>query len=439
MSYAQFLATKAKRVPDYGTDIDRSQIHSNLYGFQTDIVQYAVRKGRGGIWTTTGTGKSRIQLEWCRHSGETSLIVAPLAVCHQTIREARAIDLDVSYVRRDEEITGPGVWITNHERVGLFDPGRLDAVALDEGSILRDSVGKRRTQLIKHFEQVPHRISCTATPRPNDAEELTNQAEFLGIASRANMLATYFVHDSDEGWQLKGHARAPMFKWMATWAIALRRPSDMGYPDDGFILPGLEIIPELVSVDVVPPDGQLFAADVLGVGGHAALRRSTLDARCKRAAELVDAEPGQQWLLWTGLNAEADLLTDMIPGAVNVYGSLSPEEKAERLLAFADGEIPVLVTKPSIASRGLNWQNCCRMAFVGLSYSYEDYFQAIRRCYRHGQKNVVHAHIVLSELESKVSSVVARKEREADGFMAELVSAMRRARAEWGDQWMTSI
>jgi hypothetical protein len=239
------------------------------------------------------------------------------------------------------------------------------------------------------------------------------------------MLAAYFVHD-DQGWRLKGHARRPMFTWMASWAVALRRPSDLGYPDDGYILPGLEIVSELIPVEL-EAEGQLFATDLGGVGGRARVRRDTLAARCGRVLDLVAAEPDEPWLLWCGLNDEASTLARLIPGAVNVGGSMTPEQKADALLGFADGDIRVLVTKPSIASQGLNYQHCARMAFVGLSDSYEQYYQAIRRCYRYGQTRVVRAHVVLSELESQIAANVARKETEASAMTAELVTAMRTA------------
>lgn len=426
-SYAEFLATKRRRTGDVGHHIDSDQVHPFLHDWQNDIVRWSVARGRAANWTTTGTGKTVMQLEWARLSGDTALIVAPLAVCQQTIREAaNRLDIEVRYARSGDQITDPGLWITNYELVDRFEPARLDAVVLDEGSILRDSTGKTRNLLIEHFAPVPRRLTCTATPAPNEAEELTNQAEFVGAASRVDMLATYFIHD-ERGWRPKGHARRPMFAWMAQWAMALRKPSDLGYPDGGYDLPGLDVIPEIVQTEV-SADGQLFATDLGGVGGRAKVRRQTLHARCERAAELVAAEPEEPWLLWAGLNDEAEQLARLVPGAVNVHGSMSPEEKAEALLGFADGEFSVLVTKPSIASRGLNWQHCARQAFVGLSDSYEDYFQCIRRSHRYGQTRVVRAHVVLSELEQQIAANVARKEREADLMMDELVAEMARAR-----------
>lgn len=430
MRYAEFLAAKAVRVHPAGIDVAPGDLHPMLHHWQRDIVQWAAHVGRAAIWADTGLGKTVMQVEWARAMTAprdgVALIVAPLAVCAQTVRECAKVATHAVYVRDGADITDPGIYVTNYEMVPYFDPALITSVVLDEASILKQSDGKTRTMLIDHFATVPYRLACTATPAPNDPEELTSQAEFLGHMTRVNMLAAYFVHD-DQGWRLKGHARAPMMRWMATWALALRRPSDLGYPDDGYVLPGLKVIPHLLPVNSVP-QGQLFATDLGGVSGRAKVRRETLDARCRRAAELVAAEPDQPWLLWAGLNDEADLLTSLIPGAVNVHGALTPEQKAAALLDFADGKIRVLVTKMQIAAFGLNFQHCARMVFVGLSDSYEAYYQAIRRCYRYGQTRVVHAHVVLSELESQIAANIARKERDAAAVTGALVEEMRRAR-----------
>jgi superfamily II DNA or RNA helicase len=422
-TYAEFLARKAAvKVAD---EISVGETNPMLHEWQAEIVAWAVRTGRAAIWADTGLGKTFMQIEWARLSGETSLIVAPLAVTQQTIREAGRLGVAARYVRDASQVDAPGVYVTNYEMVTRFDPASFDAVVLDEASILKQSDGKTRTLLIQHFADVPRRLACTATPAPNDVEELTNQAEFLGVSTRVNMLAAYFVHDSD-GWRMKGHARGPMFRWMTSWAVALRRPSDLGYDDTGYILPGLDIIPHTLDVDVVP-DGQLFATDIGGVGGRAKVRKATLDARVARAAAIVAAEPDEPWLIWCGLNDEADALARAIPGSVNVSGSWSPEDKAGALLGFADGTIERLITKPSIAAFGLNWQRCARMVFVGLSDSYEAYYQSIRRCYRYGQQRKVHAHVVLSALESQIATNVRRKEREASEITTALVREMQRA------------
>lgn len=424
--YAAFLARKQAVASEHGPSVKPSDCHPLLHDWQAELVAWAARTGRAALWADTGLGKTVMQLEWARlvSDGQPALVVAPLAVCAQTVREAHRLGIPASYVRSETEAPA-ALWVTNYEMVDRFDPDNLIAVVLDEASILKQSDGKTRTRLIEHFRDVPYRLACTATPAPNDPEELTNQAEFLGHSTRVNMLAAYFVHD-DQGWRLKGHARRPMLRWMASWAVALRRPSDLGYPDDGYDLPGLEITPHFLPVPIEPED-QLFATDLGGVGGRAAVRKQTLEARCRRAAELVNAEPDEPWLLWCGLNDEAELLAKLT-GAVNITGSMTPEEKADALLGFADGKHKRIVTKPSLAAFGLNWQHCARMAFVGLSDSYEAYYQAIRRCYRYGQTRVVHAHIVLSEIEGQIAANVARKEREASGLTASLVTEMRALR-----------
>ena len=422
MSYAAFLEQKSLRADRVGLDVEADDLHPALYDFQREGVRWALGVGRAAIFWDCGLGKTLAQVEWARHSADTALIVAPLSVARQTVREAELVGCEVRYVRSGFEVTGPGVWITNYEMVEQFDPALFGAVVLDESSILKNVDGKTRTRLTDSFRAVPRRLACTATPAPNDVAELTNHAEFLGVMTRAEMLAAYFVND-EKDWRLKGHAAGPMFRWMTTWAQALRRPSDLGFSDEGYELPELSIVAQPVDVDLTPDD-QLFATDLGGIGGRAQVRRATLDARVERAAELAD--DGDQWIVWCGLNDEAEALAE-IPGAVNVPGSWSPDEKAEALEAFQDGQIRVLVTKPSIAGFGMNFQNAHKMAFVGLSDSYESYYQSIRRCWRFGQTEPVEAHIVVSELELGIVENVRRKEREAtrmtDALIAQMVAA----------------
>lgn len=614
-TYAEFLARKRLAVDPAGVTVHPGDIHPTLHEWQARIVAWAAHVGRAAIWADTGLGKTRMQLEWARLSAASALIVAPLAVCAQTVQEAARVGIVARYVRDQAAVDGPGIWVTNYEMIGRFEPGGFGAVVLDESSILKDVTSKTRDKLIAHFAGVPRRLACSATPAPNDVAELANHAEFLGQATRREMLSTYFVHDQD-GWRAKGHARGPMFRWMSTWAVALRRPSDLGYPDDGYILPGLVITPHLIPVEV-QVDGQLFATDLGGVGGRAKVRRETLAARVDRAAALVneshgiltgsrtklaacgspstpnDVEPSttltrpsetgdalradhkrptastcgsttgntgrsgsrlqsrsnsetpdvasataktqstaidangsraaetqqssatrayagnsasalpnstpsstssmgaapsvarrsetgqgdgststtamppvlseefsaphatwdsassattpscsdglrhtsleslEPWVVWCGLNDEQAALERVFGDrCISIYGNQTPEKKVELLNRWLAGDRPILLTKTSIAGMGLNMQHCARMAFVGMSDSYEAYYQAIRRCYRYGQIRPVHVHIVLSELEGQIATNVARKEREAARFTGDLVEQMRAA-----DHW----
>lgn len=426
-TYADFLAAKRGVLLDDGHHVDVGDMHPSLFPHQRYVVQWAAKRARAAVFLDTGLGKSRIQLEWARHAGATALVVAPLSVTAQTVREAAAIDVDARYVRSQDAVTGPGLWVTNYEMQDRFDPAMFDAVVLDESSILKNHEGKRRTALIERWAPVPYRLACTATPAPNDVTELANHAEFLGAMTRVEMLAAWFVHD-DEGWRLKGHAVAPMYEWLATWAVAARQPSDLGpFDDSPYRLPPLRIHGEVVEHGEAP-EGQLFATSIGGVGGRAKIRRATLKARLERAADLLDDD--EPAIAWCGLNEEADQLADMVPGAANLYGTLQPEAKVELIEAFVAGEIRVLVTKPSIAGWGMNFQHAARQVFVGLGDSYESYYQAIRRSWRFGQTRPVDVHIVVSDLEREIVSNVRRKEDAADRMTHRLVDAMRSAREQ---------
>lgn len=421
MSYADFIASKRKRAEQIGRDCDAAECHGLLHDWQAEAVAWAVRTGRCAIFWDCGLGKTFAQLEWARLSADRALILAPLSVARQTVREARKIDLDVRYARHGDDVTGDGIWITNYEMAHHFDMSVFGALVLDESSILKNVDGKTRKFLTAHAREVPLRLACTATPAPNDVAELTNHAEFLGLMKREEMLAAYFVNDEKE-WRLKGHARAPMFKWMASWAHALTRPSDAGFDDDGYILPTLSVLPEVVDAEITPGDGQLFATDLGGVGTRAHVRRETMGPRIARTAELCAGD--DQVIVWCGLNDEAKAIAAAVDGAVNVEGSWLPDAKAQALEDFQDGKIRVLVTKTAIAGFGMNFQNAHRMVFLGLGDSYEQYYQAIRRCWRFGQQNPVDVHVVVSRLETAIVQNVKRKEREASRWHHELVSAM---------------
>lgn len=411
--YADFLASKRIAVASHGPQVEPGDVNPMLFPFQRDLVRWSVRKGRAALFADTGLGKTFMQVEWARLTGERTLIVAPLSVARQTVREAAKLGVDVRYTRGE---LLDGISITNYEMAEHFDPSAYGAVVLDESSILKALDGKTRRRLTEMFADTPHRLCCTATPAPNDISEIGNHAEFLGVMAHHEMLSAFFVHGSmgegeKDGWRLKGHAEDAFYRWLASWGMAVRRPSDLGYADDGFALPPLTIRPEFVEHDYVP-EGQLFFAGLKGVTDRAAVRRQTAGARVDRAAEIVNATPGQ-WIVWHGLNSEGYELERAIPGAVLVEGSQSPEHKAAMLERFQDGEYRVLVTKPSIAGFGMNFQNAHRMAFVGLSDSWESYYQSIRRCWRFGQREGVEAVIVLSDAEAAIYENVMAKEREA--------------------------
>lgn len=419
--YAEFLETKGITVSSVGPT-EPGDTHPMLFPFQRDLVRWAVRKGRAALFADTGLGKTLMQLEWARLIGETTLIVAPLSVARQTAREAERIGLDVVYSR---DGTVHPLTITNYEMVGHFNAADFGAVVLDESSILKALDGKTRRMLTEMFAATPYRLACTATPAPNDIAELGNHAEFLGIMPHHEMLSAFFVHGSagpgeKDGWRLKGHASDAFFRWLASWGMAVRRPSDLGYEDDGFALPPLTIRPEFIPSDYVP-EGQLFFGGLKGVTDRAQVRKATIEGRVDRVAGIVNASD-EQWIVWHGLNAEGDALADAIPGAVMVEGSQSPEDKATALEAFQDGAYRVLITKPSIAGFGMNFQNAHRMAFVGLSDSWESYYQSIRRCWRFGQKEPVEAVVVLSDAEAAIYENVMHKEREALEMQDKLIA-----------------
>lgn len=418
--YKEFLKSKALIAPSSGIEVSRDEINPMLFDFQRDLVIWALRKGRAAIFADTGLGKTLMQLEWARLTGVRTLILAPLAVARQTVMEGKKIGIEVTYARSQSQAAPFGITITNYEMLDHFTPAEFGAIVLDESSILKSFEGKTRTALIKAFSQTPYRLCCTATPAPNDISEIANHAEFLSVMKREEMLAAFFVHD-DNGWRLKGHARrGPFYQWLASWAISIRKPSDLGYQDDGYNLPGLEILPGFVKSDYVPA-GKLFHDRLQGVTERAKVRKATLEGRVKEAVKIIQAEPDKQWLVWCGLNNEGYELAKLLPGAALVEGSQNPDFKADALTRFASGEVSIMISKCSIAGFGMNFQKCARMIFVGLSDSYEEYYQAIRRCYRFGQTQKVRVHIVLSDVEEPIYHNVIRKEKEAAVMAQELI------------------
>ena len=427
IEYDDFV--KRKRRSEVATGHEPAALNEYLKPFQHAIVSWAVRRGRAAVFADTGLGKTIMQLAWAdevqSHTGGKVLILAPLAVSEQTIEEGSKFGIDVQRVPHGEDIPSNGVWITNYERMESIDFSELHGLVLDESSILKAHDGKTRQRIINAAQGVPYRLSCTATPSPNDFEELGNQCEFLGVMSRAEMLATYFVNDTgDTGtWRLKGWGASKFWEWMGTWAVVVRNPSDIGFNGDEYILPPLHYIEHVVETDQL--GDELFARPAQTLQERRKAQRDSLEARCRALAEIVKSEPDESWLIWCHLNDEAKLITDLIDGAVNVQGSDAPETKAKNLMAFSHGDIRVLVSKPKIAGFGMNWQHCARMAFVGLDDSFEKFYQAVRRCYRFGQQRQVQVHLFTAENEGQILANLKRKEEAHHEMSKQMLDHMR--------------
>lgn len=423
--YQQFLASKTLVMKNNGIEIDPATLNPLLFPFQKDLVTWALRKGRAAIFADTGLGKSAMQLVWADRIADRALILAPLAVAHQTVREGEKFGISVTYARSMDQSPERGITITNYEMLSHFDLSAYGALVLDESSILKNEDGKTCQRIITTCKQVQHILCCSATPCPNSINEILMHAELITPMTRVEILAAFFIHD-DNGWRLKGHAASgPFYKWLASWGMAVKKPSDLGdYTDVGYILPELSIQPVLVKSDYVP-EGKLFHDKLAGVQERSQVRKATVGLRIKETIRLIQNSPkDQQWLIWVGLNEEGRLLAKGLPEAVLVEGQDKPEEKTGRLMAFAEGSIRILISKPSIAGMGMNFQSCHNMIFVGLSDSYEDYYQSIRRCYRFGQQNEVAVYIVLSDIEEQIYLNVLKKERDAGIMTRELIKYM---------------
>lgn len=421
--YEEFLASKALVCPPMGI-ASPAPVTPRAFPFQADIIRWALRRGRAAIFADCGLGKSLCQLEWARQIPGRVLILTPLAVAAQTVREAEKFDIPgVTYLRADDGHTP--IVVTNYEMLDRFDSSRFAGVVLDESSIIKSYDGKTRTQVIETFAGTPFRLACTATPAPNDYMELGNHSEFLGAMTRAEMLSMFFVHDGGETqvWRLKRHAKHDFWRWVCSWAVMIRKPSDLGYPDDGFDLP--ELIVHDVEVGVEKPtEGWLFPIEASTLQERIAARRDTVEERAEHCAAIANSTD-EPFIVWMNLNVEGDLLRKLIPGSVEVRGSDSLEEKERRLRDFSEGRIRCLLSKPSIAGHGLNWQHCAHVAFVGLSDSWEAWYQAIRRCWRFGQTRPVNVYVIAAQTEGAVVANIRRKEADAETMAREMVAQMK--------------
>ena len=430
--YAAFLARKAPRAIASGlTRLPDTPAH--LKPFQADCVRFALLQGRAGLYLDTGLGKTRCQLEFLKHAAAAtngrSLIMTPLAVAKQIEREGSALGYECRVIREQSEARD-GISIINYDRLDKIDPDAFGAVSLDESSILKNLTGITSRTLREAFRDHRFKMSASATPAPNDHMELGQQCDYLSIMSSNEMLSRFFINDTSKAsqeWRLKGHAVDAFWDWMASWSRLAQLPSDLGHDDTGYILPPIDVRRHKTGAAVIKAnDGDLFAADISATNMHQ-VKRQTAEARADIAGRLVAAEPGEPFVLWVDTDYEADAVRAACPDAIEVRGSMPIEKKEAAIDAFSTGQARVLITKPSVTGHGLNWQHCARTVFVGRSFSYESWYQAVRRFWRFGQARQVVVHIVVAEGEDQIGRVIARKAGDHDDMKTAMRAAMLRA------------
>jgi hypothetical protein len=438
--YRDLIASK--RIAFHARGIDKwRDLSTSLFPHQRHGIEFALRGGCAALFYDTGLGKTAMALEWgqriVEHTNRPVLMLAPLAVGHQHVREAGRLGID-AVVSRGGAPDANRIHVVNYDRLDRIDPADFGGVILDESSILKSFTGQTTRALTSAFSRTNYRLACTATPAPNDHTELGTHSEFLGIMRREEMLPVWFIHDSaDTGtWRIKGHARDDFWQWVASWARCVSKPSDLSMSDDGFVLPELVTTKHEVRADTsqdtgAEKDGQsrLFRIPETSATSIHREKRMTRELRADKIAEIVHREPGEPWIIWCETNDEADALLARMPASetVEVRGQQSPDEKEAKLTAFSEGKARIIITKASIAGFGLNWQHCARQAFIGLSFSYEQFYQAVRRSWRFGQKRPVHVHIACADTERAIFDAVTRK-AEDHGVMKDAMSkAMREA------------
>jgi DNA modification methylase/superfamily II DNA or RNA helicase len=439
--YLKFLDSKKRTFKPVGIDLDESELNPMLFDFQKDIVRWALAKGKSSIFLSTGLGKTFLELEWARHvvkkTGGKVLILAPLAVATQTVKEGLKFGIPVTLCRTWQDVE-PGINITNYEMLENFVPEAFDGIVLDESSILKSFTSKTRNQIIEKFRDIKFKLACTATPAPNDYMELGNHAEFVGVMNRTEMLSMFFVHDMKDTakWRIKKHAEPVFWEWVASWAVMMQRPSDLGYTAQGYDLPELKVEQVTVNDDETSKKLQEIKEakrkKEMGItlDEQRVLRNSSIVARVRAAADIVNSKKDTQWVVWCDLNDESALLADMIEDAVEVKGSDKPEYKEKTFDGFSNGSVRVLVTKPSIAGFGMNWQNCQNCAFVGLSYSFEAYYQAVRRFWRFGQTKPVNAYVITSSSEGHVVQSIRDKEERFNDMIKGMIASTQKIQKE---------
>ena len=425
MSYTDFVRRKLAAMPPVGIE-PPDDLAGPMFPHQDALCRWAIRRGRAAVFADTGLGKTRIQLAWAdaihRATGLDVIILAPLAVAEQTAEEGAGIGVKVTHARTGTD-TAPGINITNYERLHRFDTEQFGAVVLDESSCIKHHDTKTLATLMAAFRNTPYKLCATATPAPNDWTELGTHAEFLGVCTQAEMLSEYFVHDGGETqvWRLKGHARHEFWRWVSSWGALVRSPADLGFDGSAYILPPLSVSEHMSRTDAEAEEGKLFALEASTLSERRSARKASLEHRVSDCAAMVNADQ-QPWIVWCDLNAESDALRKAIPGAAEIRGSDTVEHKERALSDFAHGRVRVLISKPSICGFGLNWQHCARMAFVGVTDSFEAYYQAVRRCWRFGQQRPVDVHIFASQLEGAIIANLKRKEADAKAMSESLAA-----------------
>lgn len=410
MNYKDFIENKSFKITVDSFDGD-VWFPNSMFDFQKDCVEWALLRGKAALFLDTGLGKTISQLTWAYnvavYTNKPVLVVAPLCVAHQTVREGLKFGIDSEFMR-SPTFENTRIHVTNYEMLKNFNPDTYGGIVLDESSILKGMTGAIRKEITAFAKNIPFRLSCTATPSPNDFMELGTQSEFLGLMSQTEMLAMFFIHDGGETqkWRLKGHGKDKFWEWMATWSIVLRNPSDLGYSDKGYDLPDIIFHEHTIETE---PTTDLFVSVAQGLKDRNKARKDSVVDRTSKAAEIANGIDDNV-LIWCNLNAEGELLEKNIKDSVNVYGSMKPELKEKYLLGFTDGEVKKLISKPKIAGFGMNWQHCNQIIFVGLSDSWEAFYQAIRRCYRFGQQREVHVYIISADTEGAVVANIKRKE-----------------------------
>jgi superfamily II DNA or RNA helicase len=431
VNYDLFLQQKRLIAAPVGFKVDANDLNQHLFPFQRALVQWALQRGRAALFLPMGFGKTIQQLVWaeqvCQQTDQPVLILAPLAVATQTQREGQRFGIDVTVCRGADDVQ-PGVNIANYEMLHHFDASVFGGVVLDESSILKSYSGKYRTLIIEQFAATLYKLACTATPAPNDFMELGNHSEFLGIMDRTEMLAMFFTHDGGDTskWRLKGHAESEFWKWLASWSVMIRKPSDIGFSDEGYILPPNRMHQHTVHPDAPEHLHTLFPMEAQTLTERRNARRASLDLRVTKAAEIANSTRDAV-MVWCDLNDEGDALEVAIEGAVQISGSDSPEFKEQAMLDFIDGRIRVLVSKPSICGFGMNFQHCHTQIFVGLSDSFEQVYQATGRLHRFGQQHPVDTHIITADTEGAVVANIRRKQQDADRMADAMVAHVKDA------------